>query len=131
MTRAVQPDFWQRRSARRMPPPIERLTHIAVADTLRVACRPGWIWSHIANGEHRTAQTGALLARMGVRRGLFDFVFLGPAGQHCWLELKRGNAPLTEGQKAFAEHLRACGVPHHVARSYDDAIAQLKTWGVL
>jgi len=38
MTRPMQQaDFWQRYPARRMPQPIERRTHIALADLLRVA----------------------------------------------------------------------------------------------
>ena len=132
MTRATpQPDFWHRRSAGRAPLPIERRTHIAIADLLRIACRPGWWWSHIPSGEHRSEQTGALLKRMGLKPGMSDFLFVSPIGQHCWLELKRGRAPLTEAQQAFAEHLRACGTAHHVARCYEDAVNQLKEWGVL
>ena len=57
MTRPVpQHDFRQRRSARRAPPPIERRTHIALADLLRIACRP-WVVvvaiSRAANTEAR------------------------------------------------------------------------------
>ena len=127
-----QSEFWQRRPARRMPPPIERRLHIAVVDLLRVAGNPKWFWSHIPAGELRTGKTGALLLRLGLRPGMFDLLFIGPDGQHCWLELKRDHrAPLTEGQKQFAEMLHHCGVPHHVARSYDDAVRQLKVWGVL
>jgi hypothetical protein len=126
-----QPGFWQRRSAGRAPPPIERRTHIAIADLLRIACRPGWWWSHIPSGEYRTDKTGALLQRMGLRRSMSDFLFVGPAGQHCWLELKRGRAPLTGEQEAFTEHLHQCGVPYHVARDYQSAVNQLKEWGVL
>ena len=60
-----------------------------------------------------------------------DFLFVGPAGEHCWMELKCGNAPLTESQERFAEMLHSRGVPHHIARDFDFAIEQLKTWGVL
>jgi VRR-NUC domain len=132
MTRPVpQLDFWQRRSARRAPRPIERRTHIAIADTLRVACRPGWWWSHIPSGEYRTEKTGALLKRMGTQRGMLDFLLISPTGEHHWLELKRGSAPLTEAQQAFIEHLTRRGVPYYVARNYDAAVKQLKEWGVL
>ena len=124
-------DFWQRRRADKVLLPIERRTHIALADLLRVACRPEWFWSHIGHGEHRDERTGALLRRMGLKRGLCDFIFIGPNNQHRWLELKRGRAPLTDEQKAFAEHLRQCNVPHHIARSYDDAVAKLREWNVL
>jgi hypothetical protein len=132
MTRAAPlPDFWQRRPARRAPPPIERRTHIALADLLRVACRPGWWWSHIPSGEYRTEQTGALLKRMGTQRGMLDFLLISPTGEHHWLELKRGSAPLTEAQQTFIEQLNLRGVPWFVARDYDAAVRQLKQWGVL
>jgi len=132
MTRAGQPNFWQRRPARRMPPPIERRTHIAIADLLRVACRPGWFWSHVPSGELRTKETGALLLRLGLKPGMFDLLLISPSGVHHWLELKRDHrAPLTEGQKHFANMLHQCGVPHRVARSYDQAVAALKEWGAL
>jgi hypothetical protein len=133
MTRsASQRDFWQRRSARQAPPPIERHTHIALADLLRLqAPRTGWWFSHVPLGEFRSEKTGALLKRMGTQRGMLDFLLISPTGKHHWLELKRGSAPLTEAQQAFIEHLTRRGVPWFVARSYDDAVRQLKEWGVL
>jgi hypothetical protein len=72
-----------------VPPPIERRTHIALADLLRAACRPGWWWSHVPSGEHRSERTGGLLKRMGLRPGMLDFLLISPAGEHHWLELKR------------------------------------------
>jgi hypothetical protein len=126
-----QPDFWQRRPPRRLPPPLERRTHIALADLLRVACRPGWWWSHVPSGEHRSERTGGLLKRMGLQRGMLDFVLIAPNGAHYWLELKRGSAPLTEAQQAFIAQLDSRGVPWAVARDYDTAVYQLKVWGVI
>ncbi len=115
----------------RSSPPIERRTHIAIADLLRVAARKDWIWSHIANGEHRSKQTAALLQRMGVRPGLFDFLLIGPDGRHYWLELKRGRAPLSEAQERFRQELVERDVTHGVARSFDEAVSTLREWGVL
>jgi VRR-NUC domain len=128
MTRG-QPTFWQRR--RRPPQPIERHTHIAIADLLRLTAKPGWLWSHIPLGEHRSEKTGALLKRMGTKAGLLDFLLIAPTGQHYWLELKRGNAPLTDAQQAFIEQLDQRGVPWFVARDYESAVNQLKEWDVL
>ena len=68
------------------PPPLERKVHIALADTLRAACRPDWWWSHIPSGEHRSEKTGALLKRMGMQRGMLDFLLISPTGAHHWLE---------------------------------------------
>ena len=115
----------------RPPPPYERKTHIAIADTLRVAAAPGWLWSHFPAGEYRTDATGALLLRMGLKKGWSDFVLIAPDGLHHWLELKRGRAPMSDEQEAFSEALKARGTPWALARSYDEAIAQLRCWGAL
>lgn len=131
MNHASQRDFWQRVPVRRMPPALERRTHIAIADLLRATCRPDWIWSHIANGEHRSEQTGKLLKRMGLRRGLLDFLLISPVGAHHWLELKRHLEPLSDEQEWFVAELRKRRVPYYVARDYDSAVRQLKAWGVL
>ena len=102
-----------------------------MADLLRVAARKDWIFSHIANGEHRSKATAALLWRMGIRPGLFDFLLIGPDGRHFWLELKRGKAPLSPAQEQFRQELVERDVVHGVARSFDEAVACLRLWDVL
>jgi hypothetical protein len=129
---SAQPDFWQRRPAKRLEPATERRTHILVADELRMACKPGWWWSHIPSGELRTQQTGALLKRMGLRPGMGDFLLVSPTGTHHWLELKRGyDTELGPAQIEFCRTMRGRGVPYAVARSFAAAVTQLKTWGAL
>lgn len=128
---SMQRDFWQRRPARQAPRAIERRTHIALADTLRVGCRAGWWWSHIGHGEKRDEKTGALLKRMGLKAGVLDFLLINAEGLHHWLELKRGLEDTTEAQDIFLAMLRARNVPCAVVRSYDAAIKQLQQWGAL
>jgi hypothetical protein len=123
-------------SRRQLPLPLstvalERRTHIALADLLHRAAKPGWWWSHIPSGEYRTESTARLLKRMGLRPGMFDFLLISPAGRHHWLELKRGTAPLSEAQRGFRDLLAQRGVPHAVARSFDDAVSWLKIWEVV
>jgi hypothetical protein len=125
-----QRDFWQRRPAKGVHA-IERRTQIALADTLRLACRAGWWWSHIGHGEARSEATGALLKRMGLKPGVFDMLLISPEGEHHWLELKRGLAPTTDGQDDFAAMCRARGIKYFVARSYEAAVRQLRIWGAL
>jgi hypothetical protein len=131
MTTTLSREFWQRRPAKAAPPAPERRTHIAIADTLRADCRPGWWWSHVPSGELRTENTGALLKRMGLKPGMSDFLFIAPDGSHAWLELKRADGVLSDSQTDFLGMLRQRGVKCAVARSYADAIEQLKQWGVL
>jgi hypothetical protein len=123
--------FPQKRRRKKRPPPPERRTHIAVVDLLRRAAKPGWIFLHIPNGEYRDDQTAQLLKRMGVLSGAYDILLIGPTGRHYWLELKRGNAPPSAAQVWFGTELRSRNIPSAVARSFDDAVAWLKTWDVL
>lgn len=127
----MQPNFWQRRRA--MPAPLERRIHIAIADRLRDECRPGWWWSHIGHGELRTKETAALLQRMGLKPGIFDFLLINMiTGVHHWLEIKRDHhAAVSAGQDDFTAMLRGAHVPFYIARSYDLAIDRLKLWGAL
>ena len=81
--------------------------------------------------EGSSKATAALLQRMGVRPGLFDFLLIGPDGRHFWLELKRGRAPLSEAQERFRQELVERSVVHGVARSFDEAVACLREWDVL
>lgn len=117
--------------AKALPQPLEFLSHIAVADALRAAARPRWLWSHFPAGEHRNAATGARLKRMGLQRGWSDFILISPEALVHWLEMKRGKAPLTEDQEAFRNACWSLGVPWAVARSVDEALAQLVDWGAL
>lgn len=117
--------------AKAVPQPLEFVSHIAVADHLRAACKPRWLWSHFPAGEHRNAATGARLKRMGLKRGWSDFVLISPFALVHWLEMKRGKAPLTEDQEAFRDACREIGVPWALARSVDEALAQLVDWGAL
>lgn len=121
----------RRQAGARPPPPVERKTHIAVADALRAGCMPGWLWTHFPAGEHRDERTGALLKRMGVAKGWPDFLLISLDGWLFCLELKRGKAQLTDDQQAFADAMGARGVPWAVARSFDEAVAQLTAWGAL
>ena len=64
------------------------------------------IWTHIANGEHRSEATGALLKRMGVRPGVPDLL-IAPDGLHCWMEIKRSRGgTLSEAQRQFRDGSR-------------------------
>jgi len=133
MTSARQLSLFRagRRPARKPPLPIERRTHIALADALRAGCMPGWLWTHFPAGEHRDEATGALLKRMGLQKGWPDFLLIDSTGKHHWLELKRGKAPLTKEQEAFRDACQARFVTWAVARSFDEAITVLQRWGAI
>lgn len=115
-----------------VPLPKEWQTHIAIADALRVAAVDDWLWTHFPAGELRDDATGEKLRRMGLKRGWGDFLLISPSGEHHWLELKRGaGGRLTSDQTAFMLACQARGVPHAVARTFDEAVRALTAWGAL
>jgi hypothetical protein len=115
----------------KLPQPLEFETHVSIADALRLAVVPGWLWTHFPAGEKRDMRTAARLKRMGLNRGFADFLLIDPEGLHHWLELKRGKAPLTSDQEAFGEAMRARRVPYAVVRSFEEAVDQLHEWQAL
>lgn len=117
---------------RKTPPALEVATHIALADLLRRAALPGWWFTHIASEAHRSESGRALMARMGLKTGLPDFWLISPPGVCHFLELKRGRlGVVTDGQIEFAELCIERGIPYALARSFDEAVAVFRAWGVL
>jgi len=131
MAKVGQIDLFTRR-IRKAPAPVERKVHIAIADTLRVGCAPGWLWTHFPAGELRTKATGELLKRMGLKTGWSDFLLLDPAGRFHALELKRKGKKPTDEQQEFLAELGMRSLCHAAwVDNYDDAITVLRQWGAL
>lgn len=131
----------RRQRGTKPPPALERQTHIAIADTIRVSIVPGWIWFHPPNGGERPAKwikgrrisiEGGLLKRMGAKAGVSDFVFAAPprARLHA-LELKRQGEQPTDEQIAFLEEVRAAGGQAAWVDNYREAIDVLTSWGAV
>jgi hypothetical protein len=118
--------------SRKPRPALEVRTHIAIADTIRVAKAPGWIVFHVPNGEYRELKTAALLKRMLTLPGVSDFICIGPpAGRAHALELKRKGERPSNLQAAFLDDVRLSGGIAEWCNNYNDAIEILKRWGVL
>jgi VRR-NUC domain len=111
--------------------PKESVLHFSVAKLLREHVRPEWRWFHPGSGELRDPVVGAKLKRMGLQKGIPDFVLIPPSGRVCFLELKRIGERLSEEQAAFQTWAIAHGVPYCVAHTLDDALAALSSWDCL
>lgn len=74
---------------------------------------------HFANERKCSAQTGRLLKRMGVKKGVSDFFLAVPMNKKSglWIELKVGTNKPTKEQKEFASR--------KITRNYDAVIV----WG--
>lgn len=87
----------------------ERRLHIAIWDWLQVALPPDAVAVHPANGEYRTAKTGALLKRMGVVAGISDFLIFWN-GRCFAIEVKAPGGRVSPAQIAMAQRLQRAGV---------------------
>ena len=130
MTAAGQPDLFTKR-VRKPPPASEFSLHVMTADVLGRWISPGWIFTHLASGEHRNKVTAARLKRMGLKPGWPDFVLLSPTGQAHFLELKRRGGRLSESQRDFADWCAEYGCTFAVADDFDSALAILREWGAV
>lgn len=105
--------------------------HCAVVAQLRFMAHPKTIYFHAANGESRSARTGARLKKMAVRPGVADICLTLPTGQSAYLEIKAAKGRQTPEQRAFEAHCKEVGVPYAIARSPEEAKAILTSWGAL
>lgn len=106
-------------------------TACVVSDALKFGARTDVPWSHFPAGEKRSAITGARLQRMGLARGWPDYVFIPPGANVPFLELKSPGGYLTPEQMAFRDRVLANGCKYEVARTGQEAIEILRSWGIL
>jgi hypothetical protein len=84
----------------------------------------------IPNGGARSAATGAMLKREGVKRGTFDVMLMVPKGifHGLFIEMKAGNNRLTPEQEGFERHLIDNGYSTCVAYSWIDAAQEIERY---
>ena len=112
----------------------------ALVGHLKLRLMPRVYWTAMANGEKRSAATGARLKAMGLRAGNADLLFL--CNGHAYgLELKAlrigaKGAPLKGAGQSEAQILAqrdwtAAGGSYAVATGIVEALAQLEAWGII
>ncbi len=87
----------------------ERKLHIAIWDWMQLALPPDAVAFHPANGEYRTAKTGALLKRMGVVAGVPDFLIFWN-GRTLAIEVKAPGGRVLPAQIKMGQRLLRAGV---------------------
>lgn len=110
---------------------IEFKTQCAIVQLLKLNTVAGCIYFHPANGESRSARTGARLKLMGVRPGVADIALVLPDGRAAFLEVKAPKEYQSPVQRVFEKDLSISGAPYAVVRSVDEAHAVLKSWGAV
>jgi len=85
----------------------------------------------IPNAAKRSWQTAAKMKAEGLSAGVADLCFMLTGGRAAWLELKIKNEKQTDEQLAFEQICNALGHPYMVARTFDTAVAILRSWRIL
>ena len=115
---------------------------IAIVDYLKlIQARYGLMVFGVQNeayaaGRGKRALSGAeygkikKMQRMGLTAGVSDLVIVH-AGKAYFVEVKMPTGRLSENQKAFRQAAFTAGAEYIVARSVDDIVTALKTWGII
>lgn len=84
----------------------------------------------VPNGGARTAATGAMLKREGVRKGVPDLLLAVPNKQYhgMFIEMKAGKNGETPEQKQFLDYAESTGYVACVSNSWDDAKFKIENY---
>lgn len=111
--------------------PTEHKIQVALMDYLSLAARPEIFYFAIPNQSNRHIASATKMKAEGVRSGVADLCFMLPAGRVGWLEMKTAKGVLSDTQKVFRDRALALGHLWAMARSVDEAILHLTSWGVM
>ena len=107
----------------------ERGLHIAIADYLRLTLPPEVVWTHFPAGEKRSAVTGALLKRMGLKAGVTDFL-LWWDGRSYAIEVKVPGGHISAAQNEMHQRLVRAGVQVCIAYRLEAVSSFLESVGI-
>jgi hypothetical protein len=103
---------------------------ITIVEGLELALPHGWIVQHTANNP-RSAAAGQREKRKGAKAGWPDILILGPYPQvNSFMEVKRPKGRVEPHQKDLHDRLRDLGFNVAVVRSWKDALAAAREWGL-
>lgn len=111
--------------------PSEYKIQVALLDYLAIAGRRDLHWFAIPNQSNRHIRNATKMKAEGMRAGSPDLCFLLPEGRVGWLEMKTRTGSLSPAQKQFRDRALSLGHFWAMARSVDEALPHLTTWGVL
>lgn len=103
----------------------------AIVSYLKLAAHKNAIWFAVPNDGKRSRAAGKRAKEMGMLPGVADLCFLVRGGYAAFMELKVGKNKQSPAQVAFEALCDANGTPYALVTSFDQAVAILKSWGVV
>lgn len=101
-----------------------------ICEHLEARAAPGLVWWHVPNGGYRTRAEAAIMAGLGVKRGVADLHFFKDGIFHV-LELKAPGKQPTDEQKQFLTDVSHAGGFVCWVNNLDSALAWLESWGLI
>lgn len=108
----------------------EKETHLRVMEWVRLHPSISPYVIHIPNESPRHPRYGALLKRMGMRKGVADLFIALPLNGYggAWIELKTLKGKTTASQNCFLRDMKKAGYFVAVTRGIDETIETIKEY---
>lgn len=104
--------------------------HKTICQHLAERPAPNMVWFHVPNEGKRSYKSAARLKKMGMRKGVADFIFIH-GGRTFALELKLPKKNPSIEQMQFISDVNAAGGFACMAQGLDASLRVLETWGLL
>lgn len=98
---------------------------------LHYRLRPELVRYAIPNGGLRNVRVAQQMKAEGLQPGMPDLGFAIEDGRSAWLEMKAEKGALSDSQHGIRFKLESLGHRWAMARSVDEAIERLASWGLL
>lgn len=113
------------------PTASEHAIQVSLVNELVYKLRPEIVRYAIPNGGLRNPRVAQQLKAEGLLPGMPDLGFAMEGGRCSWIEMKTDKGALRDSQWGVRRKLEALGHKWALARSVEEALAHLASWGAL
>lgn len=121
----------RKRRPRSKDDPLEHDIQVRTVNLLRTMVKPDIHIYAIPNGGYRRPTEAIRLKAEGVKKGAADLLFLAPNRLVGFLEMKKRGGTLDDEQEGFRNICIRHGHLWGEARSVEEAVAVVRSWGFL
>jgi len=112
-------------------PTTEHRLQTLVLEALQLRAAKDAFWFAVPNAGKRSFAVATRMRKEGMQAGVADLCVMLSGGRTIWLELKAGKGRQSPAQKHFQDICNRLNHVYILARSFDEAIENLKAFGAL